>query len=93
MSSCPETYQADTLSESLRESIEYIDGRIEPFCQPIIAGSRSIEFLYLLLEYDENGARRLAGLELGCEWMGKKIVFCLLFVGLQGVIENKLEVW
>ena len=73
--------------------MEYIDGRIEPFCQPIIAGLRSIGFLHLLLEYDENGARRLAGLELGREWMGKKIVFRLLFVDFQGVIENKLEVW
>ena len=94
-SSCPETYQAGTLSKSLREGIDYIDGRIEPFCQPIIAGSKPkpIQFLYLLLEYDENGARRLAGLELGREWMGKEIVFGLLFVDFQGVIEDKLEVW
>jgi hypothetical protein len=33
------------------------------------------------------------GLELGCEWMGKKVVLCLLFVGFQGVIENELKVW
>ena len=73
--------------------MEYIDGRIEPFCQPIIAGSRSIEPLHLLLKYDENGARRLASLELGREWMSNKIVFCLLFVGFQGATENELEVW
>ena len=50
------------------------------------------EGVYLLLKYGENGARRMAGLELSCEWMGKKIDFCLLFVGFQGIIENKLEV-
>jgi len=49
--------------------------------------------LYLLLKHDENGAGRLAGLELGCEWMGKKVVLCLLFVYFEGVIKNKLEVW
>ena len=52
-----------------------------------------IEFLYLLLKYDENGAGRLAGLELGREWMGKKIALGLLLVGFQGVIENELKVW
>ena len=34
----------------------------------------------------------MAGLELGDEWMGKKIAFCLLFVGFQGIVENKLKV-
>ena len=52
-----------------------------------------IELLDLLLKHDENGAGRLASLELGCEWMGKKVAFCLLFVGFQGAIKNKLEVW
>ena len=52
-----------------------------------------MEELYLLLKYVENGAGRLAGLELGCEWMGKKVVLCLFFVGFQGVVKNKLEVW
>jgi len=51
-----------------------------------------IEFLYALLKYGKNGAGRLAGLELSCEWMGKKIVLCVLFVGFQGIIENKLEI-
>jgi len=29
---------------------------------------------------------------LGCEWMRKKVVLGLLFVGFEGVVENKLEV-
>lgn len=42
------TYQADALSEGLREGIEVIDGRVKLFCQRIIAGWRSIEFFLLL---------------------------------------------
>ena len=49
--------------------------------------------MYLLLKHVENGAGRLTGLKLGGEWMGKKVVLCLLFVGFQGVTKNKLEVW
>jgi len=56
-------------------------------------GARSVEFLYLLLKHVENRAGRLASLELGCEWMGEKVVLCLLFVGFQGVTKNKVEVW
>ena len=93
MSSYLETYQANSLSKSLRECIENVDGRVKPFCQPIIVGARWVEFLYLLLKHVENGAGRLAGLELGCEWMGEKVVLGLLFVGFQGVTKNKLEVW
>ena len=51
-----------------------------------------MELLYLLLKHDENRAGRLAGLELDCEWMGKKVFLCLLFVCFQGIIENKLKV-
>ena len=52
-----------------------------------------MEVLYLLLKHVKNGAGRLAGLELGCEWMGKKVMLCLFFVGFQSVDKNKLEVW
>jgi len=45
-----------------------------------------------MLKYGENGARRLAGLELRREWMRKQIVLCVFFVGFQGVVENKLKV-
>ena len=46
----------------------------------------------MLLKYGEDGARRLAGLELRREWMRKQIVLCVLFVGFQGVVENKFKV-
>ena len=40
----------------------------------------------------ENGARRVARLELGSEWMCKEIFICASFVCFQGIIENQLEV-
>jgi hypothetical protein len=46
----------------------------------------------LLLKDVENAARRVAALELGSEWVGEKVLLCSLFVGFQGVIENKLKV-
>ena len=58
----------------------------------MIADLGLIELLYLLLEHDENGVGRLAGLELSSEWVGKKIVFCLSLVSSQGIVENVLEV-
>ena len=47
-----------------------------------------MELLYLLVNDSENGAERVAVLELCDKWMGKKIVLCAFFVGLQGIIEN-----
>jgi hypothetical protein len=34
----------------------------------------------------------LAGLELDCEWMGKEIVLCALFVDFQGIVKNELKI-
>jgi hypothetical protein len=36
----------------------------------------------------EDGGERVAVLEPGDKWMGKKIVLCAFFVGLQGIIKN-----
>jgi hypothetical protein len=41
-----------------------------------------MEFLDLLMNDSENGAERVAVLELGDKWMGKKVAFCTFFVGL-----------
>jgi hypothetical protein len=43
--------------------------------------------LNLLLKDSKNGSGRLAGLELRGEWMCTKILLCMLFVGVQGVID------
>jgi len=88
----PMTYQTNAFPECLRERIQDIHGWIEPVCQPLVAAPRTIEVLDLLLKHGENGGWRIAGLELGGEWMGEKIFLCLFFVRFQGIIENELEV-
>ena len=40
----------------------------------------------------ENCAGRVAFLELGGEWMGKKVLLCAFFVCFQGIIEDELEI-
>ena len=47
-----------------------------------------MKFLDLLVNDCENGAERVAILELGDKWMRKKITSRALFIGLQGIIEN-----
>jgi hypothetical protein len=51
-----------------------------------------MKFLDLLMNENENGAERVAVLELGDKWMRKKIALCVSFVGIQGIIENELEI-
>jgi hypothetical protein len=47
-----------------------------------------MKFLDLLMKDSENGAERVAVLELDGKRVRKKIVLCVSFVGLQGIIEN-----
>jgi hypothetical protein len=91
-SSHPETYQTNALAKCLSERIQDIDGWVKPFRQLLIAASRSIEVLDLLLKDGENGGWRVAGLKLGGEWMGEEISLCLFFVRFQCIIEYELEV-
>jgi hypothetical protein len=84
----PKAYQANTFSEGFREGIEHVDRGVEPFRQAVIATLRSIELLDLLLKHSKNAAGRIAGLELGSEWVGKKVLSCASFICLQGIIEN-----
>ena len=87
-SSCSETYQANTFSKSIGEGTKNIHCRVEPSRQLFVVASRSIEVLNLFLKHCENGARRVAGLELDGEWVRKKVLLCLTFVGFQGIVEN-----
>jgi hypothetical protein len=54
----------------------------------IIATACPIKSLYLLVKDGENCGGRIAVLELACEWMGKKVLLCALFVCFQGIIED-----
>jgi hypothetical protein len=53
---------------------------------------RSIELLDLLLKYNENAAWRVAGLELGGKWVGKKVLLGAPFICFQGIIEDWMEI-
>jgi hypothetical protein len=85
MGSFPKAYQANTLSKSFGKGVQDSDGWVEPFCQSIVV---SLESLDLLMNEGENGAGRVAVLELGGKWMCKKVALCAFSVGLQGIIEN-----
>ena len=51
-----------------------------------------MESLNLLMDEGENGAGRVAALELDGQWMCKKIAFCVLFIRLESVIKNQLKI-
>ena len=85
MSSCLETYRADTFSKCPREGKKNVYSWVQPLG---IAALRLIELLDLLLKHGENGGRRIAGLEPVSEWVLKKIVPGALFVQFQCIIEN-----
>jgi hypothetical protein len=61
MGSFPETYQANTLSKCFGKYVQDSHGWVKPSCQPIIV---SLESLDLLMDEGENGAGRVAVLEL-----------------------------
>jgi hypothetical protein len=46
----------------------------------------------LLVKDGENCAGRVAVLQLGGEWMGKKISLCAPFVRFQSIVEDELEI-
>ena len=85
MSSFPEAYQANTLSNRFRKGVQDSHGWVKPFYQPLVV---SLESLYLLVNERENGAGRGTVLKLDDKWMCKEIVLGTFFVGVQGIIEN-----
>ena len=62
----PNTYQANTLSESRRESKEDVHGWAKPSRPPVVASSGLVQ-LNLLLEDGEDGTGSKARLELSDE--------------------------
>lgn len=88
-------YHASSFSEHCRDGIDNIYRRVQPNCQAIIgviASLRSIELFGLLLKHKEDAVGRVAGLELGGEWVRKKVLLCATFICFQGLVENLLEV-
>jgi hypothetical protein len=87
----PKVYRAYTLSKGLGQHIEGVHSGIEPLGPSIIA-TGSTKSLYLLVKDGENCAGRVAVLQLGGEWMGKKIFLCAPFVRFQSIVEDELEI-
>jgi hypothetical protein len=86
------TYQTNALSKGRGEGVKDIHSRVEPFCESILASSRVIELMDLLVKDSENGARRVACLQLGGEWMCEKILLCTPLVRFQCIMEYYLKV-
>ena len=84
----PEAYQANTPSKSSRKRIQDSHGWIKPTCQPFVGSLGLMDTLDLLMNEGENGAGRVAVLELGDKWMRKEIILCALFVGVQGIVKD-----
>jgi len=85
MSSFPEAYQANTISNSFRKGVQDSDGWVKPFCELIVV---SLEPLDLVMNEGENGVGRGTVLELDGKWKHKEIVLGMFVVGLQGIVEN-----
>jgi hypothetical protein len=66
---CPEAYQANTGSKNAREGIKDVHGRIQPFRPTFIGTPGLLQPMDLLVKDSENGTWRVAGLELGGEWV------------------------
>jgi len=86
----PQTYQTNALSKCPGKRIQDIHSWAKPFRQPLFAAS--IDVLDLLSKHVKNGGWRVAGLELGGEWMCKMILRRLFFIRFQGILEYQLEV-
>ena len=82
------TYHANMRSEYRRESIEDTYSWIKPLGPSIIDTLRLIWPMDLLLKKGYNVGGRVAGLELGGEWMGQQILPRAFLVHFQRVIDN-----
>jgi hypothetical protein len=87
-SSCAGAYQVKTQSNCFRKSIDDIHSWVEPFCQPFVGSLGQVESMDLLMKDGENGAGRVASLQLGGKWVREEIVFCYVSVCLQGIIKD-----
>ena len=79
-------------SEYRRESKENTYSWIEPLGPSIIDTPRLIWPMDLLLKKGYNVGGRVAGLELGDEWIGQQILPRAFLVHFQRVIDDRLKI-
>ena len=86
-----ETYQAGAPGDDGRERGEDVHGWVQPFCQSVITTARFVQDLNLILKDSNDSSSGVAGLQLGHKRMSDKVCLGLLFVGLEGRLEESLE--
>ena len=85
------THNASSASDSIRKSGEYIDDRIDPFHQPLIAIPKLLKRLGLVLEYGFDRIDRVASLQLSGERMVEKRFSSLVLVVTEGAVQAGIE--
>ena len=86
-----ETHQTDATGNSGRKCVEDVHGWAQPLGQSLIATVRFVKFSNLILKDGEYGFGRVAIMQLGGKWMGEKVLFRLLLIGLECSLEYSLE--
>jgi hypothetical protein len=89
-----EIYHANTFAQGSRKATQDSNSGIEPLfgSLTVALGLNELLSIVFLVKYLENICRRVAILQLGCELMCKKVILRLLFIVVQGSIENGLEI-
>jgi hypothetical protein len=87
-------YQANTFAEGCRKCTQNSNSGIKPLFRAPTIVPRLNELLNIVLavKHVEDSARGVAMFQLGCEFMRKKVLLRLLFIVVQGSIENSLEI-
>jgi hypothetical protein len=87
-----DTYYANPYSKCLCKRIEYIDRWAKPSPQSLVTATRFLEMADLVLKDCQNGRGRVTKVELFGERMSRKILLGLYFVGLEGFVEDDIEI-
>ena len=85
------THRANSLTKGGREGVEDIHSGGKPLFQSLVAALRLIQFVSLPFQYSEDRFRRTAASYLLHKRVGNKILFGLLLVLAQSLIEDGLK--
>ena len=89
---CLPIYRPSDGAHEHGERVQYSDGWVQQPLPRFIGTRRWIKCLDLGLKHGENGFQRVTGLDLGGQAMGSNVFLGLLFVFLQSVFKDGLEV-
>jgi hypothetical protein len=88
---CVETHQADAAGDGSRKRVQDVHSRAQPLRQSVIAAARYVKFSNLVLKQRNDGASRVACLQLRGKRMCDKVFLSLILVRFQSSIENRLK--